>query len=77
MNTKSIRRLLTSLSFIICHLAFSVALTSCDEIVSHFASPDDLDFVSDVKTDKVSGNYVWASYGGKTGWVDKRFIEYC
>ena len=52
MNTKSIRRLLTSLSFIICHLAFSVALTSCDEIVSHFASPDDLDFVSDVKTDK-------------------------
>jgi hypothetical protein len=33
--------------------------------------------VFSVKTDKVSGNYVWASYGGKTGWVDKRFIEYC
>ena len=33
--------------------------------------------VFSVKTDKVSGNYVWASYGGKTGWVDKRFIQYC
>ena len=26
---------------------------------------------------KVSGNYIWASYGGQTGWVDKRFIQYC
>ena len=33
--------------------------------------------VFSVKTDKVSGNYVWASYGGQTGWVDKRFIQYC
>ena len=33
--------------------------------------------VFSVKADKVSGNYVWASYGGKTGWVDKRFIEFC
>ena len=33
--------------------------------------------VFSVKTDKVSGNYIWASYGGKTGWVDKRFIQYC
>ncbi len=24
-----------------------------------------------------SGNYIWASYGGQTGWVDKRFIQYC
>ena len=30
-----------------------------------------------VFTGKVSGNYIWASYGGKTGWVDKRYIEYC
>ena len=33
--------------------------------------------VFSVKTDKVSGNYIWASYGGQTGWVDKRFIQYC
>ena len=33
--------------------------------------------VFSVKTDKVSGNYIWASYGGKTGWVDRRFIEDC
>jgi len=33
--------------------------------------------VFSVYTGKVSGNYIWASYGGKTGWVDKRFIEYC
>ena len=25
----------------------------------------------------VFSNYIWASYGGKTGWVDKRFIQYC
>lgn len=30
-----------------------------------------------VKPSKKSGNYIWASYGGKTGWVDSRFIEYC
>lgn len=33
--------------------------------------------VFSVKPSKRSGNYIWASYGGKTGWVDKRFIEYC
>ena len=33
--------------------------------------------VFSVYTGKVSGNYIWASYGGKTGWVDKRFIQYC
>jgi hypothetical protein len=33
--------------------------------------------VFSVYTGKTSGNYIWASYGGKTGWVDKRFIQYC
>lgn len=33
--------------------------------------------VFSVKPSKQSGNYIWASYGGKTGWVDKRFIQYC
>ena len=33
--------------------------------------------VFSIKADKVSGNYVWASYGGKTGWVDRRFVEFC
>lgn len=33
--------------------------------------------VFSVYSGKVSGNYIWASYGGKTGWVDRRFIEYC
>ena len=26
---------------------------------------------------EIARNYIWASYGGKTGWVDKRFIQYC
>ena len=33
--------------------------------------------VFSVRPSKQSGNYIWASYGGKTGWVDKRFIQYC
>ena len=33
--------------------------------------------VISIKADKVSGNYVWASYSGKTGWVDRRFVEFC
>jgi hypothetical protein len=33
--------------------------------------------VFSVKPSKRSGNYIWASYGGKTGWVDSRFIQYC
>ena len=33
--------------------------------------------VFSIKADKVSGNYVWASYSGKTGWVDRRFVEFC
>ena len=33
--------------------------------------------VFSVKPGKRSGNYIWASYGGKTGWVDSRFIQYC
>lgn len=33
--------------------------------------------VFSVYTGKVSGNYIWAYYGGQTGWVDKRFIQYC
>ena len=33
--------------------------------------------VFSIKADKVSGNYVWASYVGKTGWVDRRFVEFC
>ncbi len=33
--------------------------------------------VFSVKTDKKSGIFIWASYGGKTGWVDSNYIEYC
>ena len=33
--------------------------------------------VFSVYTGKKSGNYIWASYGGKKGWVDHRFIQYC
>ena len=33
--------------------------------------------VFSVYTGKVSGNYIWASYGEKKGWVDKRFIQDC
>lgn len=33
--------------------------------------------VFSVFTGTKSGNYIWASYGEKKGWVDHRFIEYC
>ena len=43
MNTKSIRKQLTGLSLIICHLSFSLALASC----SDFFEPNPKNIISE------------------------------